>query len=217
MNRRDFSRQLTVWTGLGLAAGTAAQAQEAPVEGRHYVRLNTPATTLTPAADKKVEVVEFFGYWCPACYAFEPTLEAWAKTWPAAAVFRRIPVVFNPAHQSLQKAFFALDDMGQLPVMHRKIFNAIHQQKKRLDGDAEVSEFVASQGVDAAKFKDAFGSFSVDSRIKRARQLSQEYKIDGVPTLGVQGRFFTSPSMSGGLDRAAAVLNFLIQRSRQRT
>jgi len=216
MNRRDFSRHLTGWAGLGLAVGASAQAREAPVEGKQYIRLNTPASTLTPAADKKVEVVEFFGYWCPACYAFESTLEAWVKTLPADVVFRRMPVAFNPTHQSLQKAFFALEDMGQLPTMHRKIFNSIHQQRKRMDSDAEVTEFVLSQGIDAARFKDAFGSFSVDSRIKRSRQLSQEYKIDGVPTLGVQGRFYTSPSLAGGNDRATAALDFLIQRARQR-
>ncbi len=214
MKRRDFSRQLA-GAGLGLGVAGLARAQGAPVEGQHYVKLNTPASVSLPSADKKVEVIEFFGYWCPHCNAFESTLEAWVKTLPADVVFRRVPVSFSPPHQALQKAFYALEDLGQLPALHRKIFAAIHQQGKRLGTEAEIAEVVAANGVDAGKFRDAFNSFSVNTRINRARTLSQEYKIDGVPTLGVQGRFFTSGSLAGGNDRMVAVTDFLIQRARQ--
>ena len=214
MKRRDFSRQLAA-SSLGLAAAGLARAQGNPIEGQHYVRLNTPAGVTLSGPDKKVEVVEFFGYWCPHCHAFESTLEAWVKRLPADVQFRRIPVAFSPAQQPLQKAFYALEDMGQLPTMHRRIFAAIHQQNKRLNTEAEISEFVVAQGMDAAKFREAFTSFGVNTRINRARQLSQEYKIDGVPTLGVQGRFFTSGSLAGSNDRMVAVADFLIQRSRQ--
>jgi thiol:disulfide interchange protein DsbA len=214
MKRRDFSRQLA-GTSLGLAVAGIARAQGAPVEGQHYVKLNTPVAVSLPGADKKVEVLEFFGYWCPHCNAFESTLEAWVKRLPADVAFRRIPVAFSAPQQPLQKAFFALEDMGQLPAMHRKVFAAIHQQGKRMNTEAEITEFVVSQGIDAAKFRDAFGSFSVNTRINRAKQLSQEYKIDGVPTLGVQGRYFTSGSLAGGNAEMVAVADFLIQRSRQ--
>jgi thiol:disulfide interchange protein DsbA len=212
MKRRDFSRQLA-GTGLGLAVAGLARAQGAPVEGQHYVRLQTPVAVSLPA-DKKIEVVEFFGYWCPHCNAFESTLEAWIKRLPADVLFRRVPVAFAPQQQVLQKAFYALEDMGQLPTMHRRLFAAIHQQGKRLNSEAEVTELVAAAGLDTAKFRDGFNSFSVSTRINRARQLAQEYKIDGVPTLGVNGRFFTSGSLAGTNDRMVAVADFLIQRSR---
>jgi protein dithiol oxidoreductase (disulfide-forming) len=215
MKRRDFSFQLAA-TGLGLAVAGAARAQGAPVEGKHYVKLNTPASVTLPAG-KKVEVVEFFGYWCPHCYAFESTLDAWVKRLPADVSFRRVPVAFSVPQQGLQKAFYALEDLGQLETMHRRIFAAIHQQNRRLGTDAEIFDFLGSQGVDMAGFREAFGSFGAATRSNRARQLSQEYKIDGVPTLGVQGRFFTSGSLTGGNDRMVSVADFLINRARSGT
>jgi len=214
MNRRDFSLQFAA-SSLGLASTGAAWSQGGPVEGQQYVKLSTPATLTLPSPDKKVEVVEFFGYWCPHCNAFESTLEAWVKKLPPDVVFRRVPVAFGPPQVSLQKAFYALEEMGQLPAMHRKLFAAIHQQGKRLSSDAEVTEFVGANGVDLAKFRDVFGSFGNNTRINRARQLSAEYKIDSVPSLGVQGRYYVSVSQAGGNDRMISVAEFLIQRARQ--
>lgn len=216
MKRRDFSVQLAA-SGLGLAlAGTGtAHAQGAPVEGRNYIKLNTPAPVNLPGADKKVEVVEFFGYFCPHCFAFESTLEAWVKKLPADVAFRRNPVAFNVPQQALQKAYFALEEMGQIDTMHRKMFVAIHQQNRRLNTDKDIIEFVASQGVDAAKFRDTFNSFTVNTRASRARQSSLDYKIDGVPTLGVQGRFYTTGSLTGGNDRMLQVTDHLIGLARR--
>ena len=212
MKRRDFSLQLAA-TALGFSVANAARAQGTPVEGKNYVKLNTPAS-VTLAAGKKVEVVEFFGYWCPHCFAFESTLDAWVKRLPADVGFRRVPVAFSVPQQSLQKAFYALEDLGQLEAMHRKIFVAIHQQNRRLGTEAEIFEFLGSQGVNLPKFREAFSSFSASTRSNRARQLSQEYKIDGVPALGVQGRFFTSGSLTGGNDGMVRVADFLINRAR---
>ena len=214
MNRRDFSKHLA-GASLGWTVAGLAQAQGAPVEGQQYVKLNTPASVTLAGTDKKIEVVEFFGYWCPHCYAFESTLEAWVKQLPVDVLFRRVPVAFGVPQQALQKAYYALEEMGQLPALHRKIFAAIHQQNKRLGTESEISEFMLAQGVDGPKFREAFGSFGVNTKGNRARQLSQEYKIDGVPTLGVQGRYFTSGTLAGSNERMVAVADFLIQRSRQ--
>lgn len=214
MKRRDFSLQLAA-SGLGLAVAGTARAQGAPVEGRNYVKLNAPAPVSLPGPDKKVEVVEFFGYWCPHCFAFESTLEAWVKRLPPDVAFRRVPVAFGVPQQALQKAYYALEDLGQINNLHRKIFVAIHQQNRRLGTESEIFEFIGSQGVDMAKFREAFSSFSANTRATRARQLSQDYKIDGVPTLGVQGRYFTSGSLSGGNDRMVAVADHLIGLARR--
>lgn len=212
MNRRDFSLQLAA-TGLALTAGTA-HAQGAPIEGKHYVRLRQPAPVSLPEG-KKIEVVEFFGYWCPHCYAFEPTLEAWVKRLPADVAFRQMPVAFNVPQQAMQKAFYALEDLGQLPVLHKRIFAAIHVQNRRLGTEAEIFDWVGAQGVDMGKFRAAFNSFGVNTRSTRARQLSADYKIDGVPTLGVHGRFFTSGSLTGSHDRMVQVADHLIQLVRR--
>ena len=223
MQRRDFSHHLaTVGMGLGLGLGAGlpqvgtALAQGGPVEGQHYVRLSTPAPVTLPAADKAIEVVEFFWYGCPHCFAFEPVLENWVKRLAPDVAFRQVPVGFMAPHQMHQKLFYALEEMGQLGAMHRKVFSAIHQQNKRLNSDSEILAFVSANGVDGDKFSAAFKSFGVNSKATRAKQLSEAYKIDGVPAVGVHGRFYTSATLAGTLERAVQVADFLIQRSRQK-
>ena len=218
MKRRDFSKQLAGaglgLTGLGLTG--AVRAQGAPVEGTHFVRLSQPAPVTLPTPDKKIEVVEFFWYECPHCNAFEPQLEAWVKRLPADVAFRQVPVGFTARHQVGQKLFYALEEMGQLQALHRKIFTAIHVQNKRLSTEADITAFVAANGVDGAKFTEAFRSFQVNTKANRARQLSDAYKIDGVPALGINGRYFTSGALAGSHERALAVADYLIDRSRQK-
>ena len=213
MQRRDFSLQMA-GVGLGLAVTGLAQAQGAPKEGTQYVKLSTPAPVLLPTPDKKMEVVEFFWYGCPHCYAFEPTLEAWVKKLPADVAFRQVPVGFMAPHQLHQKLFYALEETGQLGAMHRKIFNAIHQQNRRLSTEAEIVAFATEGGVDGAKLAASMKSFGVATKANRAKQLADAYKIDGVPALGINGRFYTSASLAGSHERAVAVADYLIQMSR---
>ena len=213
MQRRDFSLQLA-GAGLSLAVTGLAQAQGAPKEGTHYVKLSTPAPVTLPSPDKKIEVVEFFWYGCPHCYAFEPVLEPWVKKLPADVSFRQVPVAFMAQYQIHQKLFYALEEMGQLPAMHRKVFNAIHQQNKRLSSESEVIAFATASGIDGAKLGESMKSFGVSSKVNRAKQLAEAYKIDGVPALGINGRFYTSASLAGSHERAVAVADFLIQLSR---
>jgi len=219
MQRRDFSQHLLgtgIGLGLGLTATGAALAQAPWVAGQHFVSLSTPAPVTLPSADKKIEVVEFFWYGCPHCFAFEPALESWVKRLPADVYFRQVPVGFMAPHQAHQKLFYALQEMGQLAAMHRKVFSAIHQQGRRLGSESEISAFVVANGLDGDKFNAAFKSFGVNTKANRAKQLSEAYKIDGVPALGVQGRFYTAPSLAGSHERAIAVADFLLQRARQK-
>ena len=213
MQRRDFSLQLA-GAGLGLAMTGLAHAQGAPKEGTHYVKLSTPAPVTLPSPDKKIEVVEFFWYGCPHCYAFEPTLETWVKKLPADVSFRQVPVGFMAPHQLHQKLFYALEEMGQLAAMHRKVFNAVHQQNQRLGSESEIVAFANANGVDGAKLGEAMKSFSVSTKANRAKQLADAYKIDGVPAIGINGRFYTSATLAGSHERAVAVADFLIQLSR---
>jgi protein dithiol oxidoreductase (disulfide-forming) len=218
MQRRDFTQQLsgTALGLIGLGLAGQAHAQGAPKEGTHYVRLPQPAPVTLPSPDKKVEVVEFFWYGCPHCYAFEPILEGWVKKLPADVAFRQVPVGFMAPHQMHQKLFYALEETGQLAAMHRKVFAAMHQQGKRLMSEGEIKDVISAGGGDGAKVVEAMKGFAVSTKANRAKQLADAYKIDGVPALGINGRFYTSAALSGGHERAVAVADFLIQLSRQK-
>ena len=212
MQRREFS---TALGGAGaLALGLPAAAQGGPVEGTHYVRLGQPLPVTAPAG--KVEVVEFFWYGCPHCNAFEPALEAWVKKLPEFVAFRRVPVQFREEpFGTHQRIYFALETMGQLEAMHRKVFAAIHNDRLKLDKPAEIQAFMSKNGLDGARFIEVMNSFGVQTKARQAKQLAEAYKIDGVPALGIQGRFYTSGSLAGGQDKMLVVADFLIQASRK--
>ena len=214
MNRREFS--LTTLGTLGLSAGLPglALAQGTPVEGKQYVRLSQAAPVSAPAG--KVEVVEFFWYGCGHCNDFEPTLAAWVAKLPADVVFRRVPVAFreNPFGNH-QRLFYALEAMGLVSSLHAKVFRAIHAEGQTLDKPETIAAFMTRQGVDAAKFMAMFNSFAVQTKCKQARTLADAYKIDGVSTLGIAGRYFTSVSLNGNPERTLATTNFLIDQARK--
>jgi protein dithiol oxidoreductase (disulfide-forming) len=215
MKRRYFTAQmLGVSAGLaGLGHPTVSLAQGAPVEGKQYVRLSQPLPAPTGG---KVEVIEFFWYGCPHCKDFEPSLEAWVKKLPAEVQFRRVPVAFRDepfgAHQRI---YYALEAMDQVEALHRKVFYAIHNDRQRLDKPADIAAFMAKNGLDSAKFLDAYNSFGVQTKAKQAKQLSESYRIDGVPALGIHGRYYTSGTLAGSPERALAVTDYLIQQVRK--
>lgn len=209
MKRRDFSLALS---GLALASTSLAlHAQGKPVGEADYVRINPPLPT-TPG---KIEVIEFFWYGCPHCFAFEPVLGAWVKKLPADVVFRRVPVAFNANFVVHQRLYFALEALGQVEALHGKVFTAMQVERMRLDKDEDVIAFVAKHGVDRAKFTEAFSSFSVNTKAKQASRLAESYKIDGVPTLGIHGRYTTSGTQAGSLERSLVVADALIQKVRK--
>ena len=215
MKRRDFS-QSVLGLGLGLGATTLALPGHAqggtPVEGKDYARLSQPQ----PVPPGKIEVIEFFWYGCPHCNAFEPTLEAWVKKLPADVAFRRVPVAFrDEPFITHQKIFYALEGMGQLEAMHRKVFYAIHNDRQRLDKVSDIAAFVTKSGGDGAKFTELFNSFSVQTKATQARKLAEAYRIDGVPALGIHGRYFTSGTLAGSTERSLVVTDYLIQTVRK--
>lgn len=216
MNRREFSIQTlsAAGAGLGLSLSGLAQAQGAPVEGTNYVKLARPAPVGAPAG--KVEVVEFFWYGCPHCNDFEPSLAAWVAKQPADVVFRRVPVVFreNP-FANHQRLYYTVEALGLVPTLHSKIFRAMHVDGLRLDKPELIADFVARQGIDATKFMAVFNSFAVQTKCQQARSLTDAYKIDGVPTLGIGGRFYTSVALNGSPQRALATTDYLIDRVRK--
>ncbi|HOY37549.1 MAG TPA: thiol:disulfide interchange protein DsbA/DsbL [Piscinibacter sp.] len=212
MHRREFSTALL--GASALAVGLPAAAQGGPVEGTHYVRLGQPLAVTAPAG--KVEVVEFFWYGCPHCNVFEPMLEAWAKKLPADVSFRRVPVAFrDEPFGTHQRIYYALETLNQVEAMHRKVFYAIHNDRQKLDKPADIAAFMTKNGLDGAKFVEVMNSFGVQTKARQAKQLAEAYKIDGVPALGVQGRFYTSGSLAGSPEQSLRVTDFLIERSRK--
>jgi protein dithiol oxidoreductase (disulfide-forming) len=207
MKRREFTLALGT---VSLLARTA-RAADKPVEGKDYTLVKPP---MPSPAGGKIEVVEFFGYWCPHCNAFEPLLEAWAAKLPADVVLRRVPVGWQAMHVSYQRLYYALEAMGQVPAIQRKVFHAIHEQDLRIVGDDDIAPFAAAIGVDAAKLTAAMKSAAVAAKVKMANQLFKEAGAEGVPTLVIGGRYLTTPGKAGSQERVLQIADALIAEVR---
>ncbi len=210
MKRREFSQ---VAAGAALASSTlfssTAQAQAIKFSaGKEYHILDGRAPVDAPAG--KIEVVEFFWYSCPHCNAFEPTLETWVKTLPKDVVFRRSHVAFQDNFVPQQRLALTLDAMGLVEKLHTKVFAAIHAEKANLSTGDAIAEWVGRQGIDKAKFLEQYNSFSIQSKAKRATQLQNAYRVEGVPSLGIAGRFYTDGSMAGSMERALKIAEAII-------
>lgn len=204
--RRDFVATAAL-AGVAVGAG----AQQGTGEGFEFKSVKPPAPTDAPAG--KVEVIEFFWYGCPHCNALEPLLVEWAKRLPADVAFRKVHVPWQvQAHQQL---FFTLDTMGKAHELDAKVFNAIHVERNKLDQPDAMADFVAKQGVDRKQFLDTYNSFGVKTKMQRATQLAAAYKIDGVPTFGVAGKWITAPSMVGSNGAALKMVEQLVERARK--
>ena len=215
MKRREFSLAASVAAAGTLTLGTSSSWAQAaaPKEGKDYIKLAKPASVSAPAG--KVEVIEFFWYSCPHCNVFEPQFEAWAKSQPADVVVRRVPVAFNASFLPQQKLYFTLEGMNLLPQLHAKVFRAIHVERNGLKNDDAIFEWIGKQGVDVAKFKEVYNSFTVANQSRKAAQLQNEYDVEGVPAMGVAGRYYTDGTKAGNMDNVLRVVNTLIASSRK--
>lgn len=207
MQRRDVLKQLSALAVFG-GVGLTALAQPVGYE------LVSPAQPTE--AKGKVEVLEFFHYGCPHCRAFDPLLEGWIKKLPADVVFTRVPVTWgNPQLAGFARLYLTLDVLGELHHLHGQVFAAIQDDKQPLNTEAGAQEWAVKKGVDSKKFLEAYRSFSVQSRLARVEQIGKAYKIQGVPTLAVDGKYFTSASIAGSHENALKVADQLISRARQ--
>lgn len=217
-----YRRQFTTFFGAGaLLAGTAGWSQGAiaqtpafkPRPGKDFVELDKRAPVEAPAG--RIEVVEFFWYSCPHCNAFEPAFEAWVKAAPKDVTVQRVPVGFREDFAPQQRLFYALEALGRLETMHRKVFQAIHVERQTLNRDDLVIAWAERQGLDKARFTEAYQSFGVGTKLRKANQLQDAYRVEGVPALGIAGRFYTDGNMAGTMDRALVVADALIAEVRK--
>ncbi len=187
-----------------------AYAQELDLmEGVEYEVLSAPLPPLTDTG--KVEVVEVFWYGCPLCYRLEPYVEGWLENdMPAEAEFIRLPGTVSPGWLDHARAYYTAVELKLVGEIHRPLLEAIHQAGKKLNTQASLGAFFEEQGIDRELFNRTFRSFSVHTKVNRAKYLSERAGVTGVPTIIVGGRYSTRVDMAGGYDRIFRVVNRLV-------
>jgi thiol:disulfide interchange protein DsbA len=170
-----------------------------------------------PVIGNKIEVIEFFSYACPHCAEFEPALQGWLKRKPKDVNYRMVPMVFRDGWKPGAKLYYTLETMGVIDKYHNKIYDAFHKEGKELITDQAVKEWATSAGVDPAKFDQTYDSFAVDTKVQRAINIGRSYHVRFTPSLAVNGKYYTGPSMAGGNEYARffVILDQLIDMERR--
>lgn len=200
-----------------LAAGVvmtvfATAASAVPLsyaEGTHFF---PTAEKLATSDENVIEVIEMFSYTCPHCFRLEPAVEEWKQTLPDNVTFTKVPAIFRDSWLELAKVYYAAEATGDLELLHPKLFNAIHVDKRRLNTEEQLLDFVEEQGVDRESFAKMMNSFSVKSKVKKALVMSQTSGITGVPSMIVNGEYRTDASSAGGTEELFEVVDQLIEK-----
>jgi thiol:disulfide interchange protein DsbA len=194
----------TIFVAACLATALATAAIDKPRNGAEYLTLSSPQSVQT--SGKKVEVIEFFMYHCPACNELEPELEAWISKHLADVSFRRIHIPLTGPQDPEAHLFLTLDAMHLEESLHSKVMRTWHIEHKRMRSDEENIEWASRNGIDKAKFLDLYNSFAVITKLGNLAKVAARYQVEGTPTLVVDGRYLTNLTMvdgsNPGIDRS---------------
>ena len=214
MNRREFSAGAGCLLTAAALSPTALLAQlRQPEDGTEYLTLKRPVNVGVPPG--KVEVIEFFWYSCPHCNAFEPRLEAWIKRLPPDVAMKRVPIAFRDDFVPQQRLYYTLEAMGKVGDLHGKVFHSIHVDRMPVNRDDSILDWAGKQGLDKAKFTELYNSSDIASKALSATQLQDAFQVQGVPAMGIAGRYYTDGTMAGNTERVLQVTDYLISQTRK--
>lgn len=195
----------SLFVAAALLIGSAAPAAEL---GKDYKLLN-PAQ---PTGTEKIEVLEFFFYGCSHCFHLHPHMSNWEKTMPMDVELTYVPTIFRDSWEPMARTYYALELLGQLHPLHDALYKAWNVDKTDLSDEARILDFVAPHGVDRAKFSATYNSFTMLSKVARAKQMIRSYGLTGTPTLIVDGKYLITGLQPADTIR---VLNEVIAMARK--
>jgi len=181
-------------------------------EGEDFRAL--PAAQGTSSAPGTVEVAEIFWYGCPHCFTLDPMLEQWKQTLPEGVSFVRVPVMWNPTNEIHARLYYTAEALNKLDEMHSAIFREIHLNNSPLTSEDQIQQLFAKFGISAEDFGRTFRSFAVESKLQRARNLTQRYRVKSVPLLVVDGKYTTDAPAVKSYEDMLAVTSELVDRER---
>jgi protein dithiol oxidoreductase (disulfide-forming) len=221
----------------GADTGTAADRSEAALErlaalppegqlpagkwvaGTNY-KVLLPAQP-TDVAPGKVEIIEFFWYGCPHCYALDPYVQTWLKNKPNYVEFRRVHVTWGDVHRAHARLFYTLQALGKVDELQGKVFEEIHLAHDELfvQGNENATftqqrQFAKVNGISEADFTNAWNSFGVQTNLQKADEMDRRYKIEGVPTMVIDGKYVTDVGMAGSQQNLMQIVEDLAASER---
>jgi len=193
-------------SAIALSASVLTHAAEYTA-GKDYTVLTNPETINT---GNIIVVREFFWYGCSHCYTLDPFAQKWKKTKAKDVAFFHTPAPFNPTWDNSAKGFYAAQSLGVAEKSHKLLFAQIHRQGKQLFDQSSLADFYAQQGADKSAFNSAFNSFDVGVKIGRAKQMATRFKLTGVPSVIVHGKYL----VRGNDAKTFQVVDYLVNKVR---
>lgn len=160
-------------------------------EGEHY-------TVVSEQATKKPEVREFFSFYCPHCFSFEPFMAGVKKQLPQGVKFEFNHVDFlrgasTKMQQTLSKAVVVAEEMGMERELMPAVFKYIHVQRAVFTSEKDIRNVFVLNGADGEQFDKLMKSFGVNSKAKQMKKKQDYYAknrgLTGVPAVIVNGRY----------------------------
>ena len=180
-------------------------------DGKEYITYKKPFPVST---GDKIEIKEIFWYGCPHCFSLEAPLNKWLQQGiPENAEFIRMPGIFRDNWMVHARAYYAFESLDQTEKLHHALMDVMHVKRQRLATEDQIADFVATQGIDRKKFKDAYNSFSVDALSRQAKIMTGRYEITGVPSIVVDGRYLVTSTTAGSNEELFKVVNYLVKQA----
>jgi len=209
VNKRQF-----LGNSVKLAAAISLPMSVSPqimAQAGQYQLVNPPQTTANP---DKIEVLEYFWFGCPHCYAFEPSINEWAASKPDDVDFVRHAPPLNRGWTAHSEAFYSAELLGVTDKFFEPLFNAIHKDKRPLRDRKSISKFAGELGIDEEKMFKTMKSFAVNAKIRQAMQVATASRVNAVPSVVVNGKYLSTVSMAGGHKQIISLINELIEKER---
>jgi protein dithiol oxidoreductase (disulfide-forming) len=201
----------------GLLAASAAHAQSAPGAGTLSEGRNYRLITQQPVADpSRIEIIDFFFYGCPFCNELRPMLERWRKTLPADVVFRRAPTVRRDTWVPLARTYYTLERLGEIERLHEEVYKGYHDEELSMSRPEVMADWAQRHGIDREHWLKVYHSDEVTRLVEQARRMTQDYDIQGTPSVVINGRYLTSSGMTDDVKLVVPVAEQLLRMVREK-
>ena len=137
----------------------------------------------------KIEVIELFWYGCGHCFNLAPVVSKWAKQQDSSVNYQKMPVTWGPVHQLHAKLFYTIEALGVGDTAHSAVFAAMHKEGNFLASEGAILKFLEKLGMDRSETIKYMNSFSVRQKVKRATELSKQFKVTATPMIFIDGRY----------------------------
>ena len=179
--------------------------------GVHYELLANPTKVRDPS---KIEVTEVFWFGCNHCYALEPYIARWKRDIPLDVTFIKSPATWNDMLKTHATIYYTAKALGIEQQFVPAAFNTIQNEGKMLTGNTELEYYFRGFDVQKDRYKAVSTSFGVRNAVDQADKKMKEWKVTGVPSLVVNGKYKVAASRSVRTDELFDVVDFLIEKER---